>query len=88
MRYEKFIITPLIKTSYPQALTFLILLIALVGFFAMDIYFPSLPAISTAYNASPRTKQLTLLSFLLVMELPNLFIGHYLIILEEDLFSL
>jgi len=42
----------------------LILCIALVGFISMDIYFPSLPAISEALNISQGASQLTLTLFL------------------------
>jgi MFS family permease len=60
---KNILLKPLTDAS-PLILIFLILLIALVGFFSMDIYFPSLPAMSEYFNVSQGTVQTTLTTFL------------------------
>lgn len=64
---------PFIASS--RMVVVLILMIALVGFVSMDIYFPSLPAISNAYNINQGTAQLTLTLFLCGFGFSQLFYG-------------
>jgi Bcr/CflA subfamily drug resistance transporter len=60
---KNILLTPSFTTSTP-IVVILILLIALVGFISMDIYFPSLPAITESFNTNQGTAQLTLTFFL------------------------
>lgn len=68
----------LLKPIYPTTTLVNVLLImgiALVGFVAMDIYFPSLPAISYTYQITPGQAQLTLTTFLTGFGFSQLFYG-------------
>jgi len=71
---------PVLHSSI-NTIVILILLISLVGFISMDIYFPSLPAISEAFGVTPGATQLTLTLFLCGFGLSQLFYGplsdHY-----------
>jgi MFS transporter, DHA1 family, 2-module integral membrane pump EmrD len=65
---------PLLPSS-TGSIVILILLIALVGFISMDIYFPSLPAISEWFHINQGTAQLTLTLFLCGFGFSQLFYG-------------
>lgn len=65
---------PLLHASI-HVVVILILLIALVGFISMDIYFPSLPAISESFGINQGTAQLTLTLFLCGFGLSQLIYG-------------
>lgn len=68
-----------IKVFKHPAQTFLfmttIIIVAAVGFFASDIYLPSLPAIGLYFHESNLNVQLTMTVFLLTMAVCQVFIG-------------
>lgn len=71
----KDILSKSVLPSSTSMLVILILLVSLVGFISMDVYFPSLPAISESFHANQGTAQFTLTLFLCGFGISQLFYG-------------
>lgn len=66
-----------IKTPKSQIMVLLILLISLLGFVSMDIYFPSLPAISHYFAITQGSSQLTITLYLCGFGFSQLIYGPF-----------